>query len=466
MTKKLLLLLLFLCAFFSELSANEININEYTPGKGEKLTIVKYENAHYVITGWVKKNAFVNGSPIEIKSHDSGLSAWVAKRMGRDTLPDEVVMSGVFRATEKAPMVEGEAKCSLFRQFEGLKNGKITGVFEIRNMPDGSFSAKKKLKSSNRYGKPAFNFYLNQIKEVRAKIEGSYSIVWGQKIVFVQKVSPYGSGIEQWLEGVCFENKPISSMHRMMVVKTPDISLPEDKWRIEYSDGDVYEGSLLGEGEMRLSTGETIKTSRSVSDLITGKTDYRKCYWIVFPDGEEMKSLDEYWWSTLSKGLTVTEQRELLLKAKSPTELRDKTRVLINSKQEEEKRKQEQSKREKQLREEQAAAKYISLYGEKYGRAVYEKRVTDGMTRKMVTEFLPSQYYLVTKKGAKEVWVFSEKNVESILKSSPDGVKALLVVRMFGGSLGNLLRTGSVMGVVDIPLSITFSNGRVISITR
>lgn len=35
----------FLCVFFSELSANEININEYTPGKGEKLTIVKYENA-------------------------------------------------------------------------------------------------------------------------------------------------------------------------------------------------------------------------------------------------------------------------------------------------------------------------------------------------------------------------------------------------------------------------------------
>lgn len=275
------LLLLFLCAFFNELSANEININEYTPGKGEKLTIVKYENAPYVITGWVKKNAFVNGSPIEIrKSLYSDLKALAAKQIFGDSLPNEVVMSGVFRATEKGPMVEGEAKCSLFRQFEGLKSGKITGVFGIRNMPDGSFSAKKKLKSSKRYGKPIFNFYLNQIKEVRAEIEKSNSIFGGQKIVFVQKAFPDGSGIEQWLEGICFENKPISSIHRMMVVKTPDISLREDKWRIEYSDGDVYEGSLLGEGEMRLSTGETIKNLNiwSMQDLIRGKTDYRKCY--------------------------------------------------------------------------------------------------------------------------------------------------------------------------------------------
>ena len=84
----------------------------------------------------------------------------------------------------------------------------------------------------------------------------------------------------------------------------------------------------------------------------------------------------------------------------------------------------------------------------------------------MVTEFLPSQYYVVTKKGSNELWVFSERKVEAILRSTPDGIQAMLVARMFGGSVGKLLRTGAVMGIADIPLSIKFQNGRVVSITR
>lgn len=446
-----------ICGLLSA-SGTGIDVNGYSPGKGEKLTVVEYEMDPFVITGWVKKKAFVDGSPIEIRR---------VKSRGFGNKYEEVVMSGIFRMTDGNPTVDGEAKCCLFDGYKNFNNGTITGVFGVSNMPDGSLSAKKKLKLPMGYRQfgSAFKFKLNYAEEVRAKIERYYpKIIGWQKPEFVQKALSDGAGYEQWLEGVNFKDKPVLSVRRMVNDTVPATRLPEDNWRIEYSDGDVYNGSLSGQGEMRLSTGETIK--EFIDGLITGECDYTQCYWIVFSDGEEMKSLEEYWWSTLSKTLSKEEKRKLVSEAKSPTELRDKARRLINLKQAEKEREQAQAEREKRLKEERAAAKYISLYGEKYGRAVYEKRVVEGMTRKMVTEFLPPQYYVVTKKGPNELWVFSERKVEAILRSTPDGIQAMLVARMFGGSVGKLLRTGAVMGIADIPLSIKFQNGRVVSITR
>lgn len=88
------------------------------------------------------------------------------------------------------------------------------------------------------------------------------------------------------------------------------------------------------------------------------------------------------------------------------------------------------------------------------------------MTKQMVKEFLPQEWYTVTQSGNNETWRFNNSKVEQSMYKSESTLGISMMARMFGTSVSHLIRTSGALGLSDIPLIIKFSGGKVTSITR
>lgn len=99
-------------------------ITNYKPIDGEKLTTIEYENFSYIVTGWVKKNTFVEGSPILISTKPSKDIFIISPN--RKSAP---VMEGVFNLEDGLPVINGEALGSLFKRVSIGQSQSLGSVF-------------------------------------------------------------------------------------------------------------------------------------------------------------------------------------------------------------------------------------------------------------------------------------------------------------------------------------------------
>ena len=84
----------------------------------------------------------------------------------------------------------------------------------------------------------------------------------------------------------------------------------------------------------------------------------------------------------------------------------------------------------------------------------------------MVNEFLPDKFYIITRNGNAEYWRYSEEKAQkALISEGKEGIQALMIVRLFGGSIKSATTLSGLIGGPSCPDRITFTNGKVTSIT-
>lgn len=272
------------------------------------------------------------------------------------------------------------------------------------------------------------------------------------------------------------------------------LSKPKDLDNAEVLFGDIdTPSSLLQVDNLTLLSDMTIRPKGSytytipdstiVSGVFTGSDSFKSApnimYLINNSKNHSLKWSDsdgELWeydkWLEIPQWSDDSHWYEILKEAKSPSDAIAQLNEYISEhniaeqrKAEEKQRKEDEEKHQQEQAYQHRIKKYQQKYGEKFCKAIAEKKLMIGMTKAMVKEFIPAECYVVTQRGNSETWTFSEKKAEMSLMSSKNGAEILMTTRMLGMSIGSLVRAGNILGV-EIPLVIRFTNGKVSSVTR
>lgn len=119
---------------------------------------------------------------------------------------------------------------------------------------------------------------------------------------------------------------------------------------------------------------------------------------------------------------------------------------------------------EKEALKKERYNKLVSQYGARFAQSILDKRVEIGMTKQMVSEFLPANFYVITKSGNSEYWRYNEDKAQRATLAEGGG-ELLMILKLFGGSIKSTSRMSGIIGGPAIPDRITFTNGKVTSIT-
>lgn len=121
---------------------------------------------------------------------------------------------------------------------------------------------------------------------------------------------------------------------------------------------------------------------------------------------------------------------------------------------------------EREAKEREHYNRIVNKYGSRYAKAIIDGRVEIGMTKQMVNEFLPDKFYIITRNGNAEYWRYSEEKAQkALISEGKGGVEALMIVRLFGGSIKSASTLSGLIGGPSFPDRIIFTNGKVTSIT-
>ena len=121
---------------------------------------------------------------------------------------------------------------------------------------------------------------------------------------------------------------------------------------------------------------------------------------------------------------------------------------------------------EREAKERERYNRIVNKYGSRYAKAIIDRRLELGMTKQMVNEFLPDKFYIITRNGNTEYWRYSEEKAQkALISEGKRGVEALMIVRLLGGSIKSTSTLSGLIGGPSFPDRITFTNGKVTSIT-
>lgn len=241
----------------------------------------------------------------------------------------------------------------------------------------------------------------------------------------------------------------------------------EKKAKMIYKNGDIFVGSIRGEGSIESSNYYIPKEGRyefKSGEIYEGKCNIINGYnrarrgtdkgilWFegawIFNDG---KKEEGYW----PQKYGVDKNDEFLQYEGTPTEVHNLALKLFEAKQ--------QKQREEELAEAKAAEakekrkrENIRQYGSYYGSLINEGRLELGMTEEMVCKIVSKEYYVVNKQKENndivETWIFSQSRMEMGMFDQ-FGAEGLLAI-----SLMNELSVGQLVG--EFAKELTFTNGK------
>lgn len=494
-----LLITVFLLTFHTK--AEVLGVRDYVPKDKETFKEILSSDLPIMMRGWTdKKKRFVDGSPIEI---------WYISGSDEKKIIEGIVsaddnytsIDGVFYQNYKPGKIYkyGQDQGRVLRILNGFdypcpdNNYSMLGRFTVWNTVEKQLRAdKKSQKIKNSYSKDVVPLSLEIITVDEYKYLGREDNGKFSPLNQLSGESRYSKfpllyiDIKQVEDGIIVANidpaclmsnwKKKASVIETTVGSFGDKPSKWDNWHVIFENGDEWNGSISTEmesyqnGVYRFYNGDTFKGNLHTSFVFSERKwpQWTEVYnlEIQFADGLSIKSYD--WNESLKvKDLLEKEERDKIYEhSVTPTAYRDNIITAIRDKENKKKQAEfEKAELEKQqLLETQR--KYISKYGEKYGKLVAEKKVAQGMTKQMVKEFLPQEWYTVTQSGNNETWRFNNSKVEQSIYKSEYTLGISMMARMFGTSVSHLIRTSEALGLSDIPLIIKFSGCKVTSITR
>ncbi len=249
--------------------------------------------------------------------------------------------------------------------------------------------------------------------------------------------------------------------------------------KLSFKNGDIFIGTVKNasklygcdyykapyapdKGEYRYATGE-------VSTGIFECNNYFNRFYLkegvtVFADGS---TCNGDW--LFQSNLTLSEQERIYRNGKSPTEMRNMAKKIIEEKErkllekELAEKKAEQERLQKQI---VRRKKLISKYGEYYGKLISEGKIVDGMSQEMVNEMFKKEYFdistIVRNNQMTKIWRFSKEKMQlEIMKEGAkskhkEGALALILMMNFTEKMGGL----------DIPQMLIFTNDKLTDIYK
>lgn len=441
-----------------------------------------------------KQKQFADGSPIEIwysyDGRERKIVEGVVSRNGNTTIvdgrlyepyrksgsydyrkPEDVV--GVSRLLMLA---EAARDASNRAQYSG--NNCITGRFSIQNTADGKLKADKKNEKVNGSATP-LTIDIVSLDEYNCDVSFNGRSIPVHAIAkddgeFYVTVQP-DAMMRHWKKRAKLIETAVESLDRLTEADWHVVFENGDEWFGPFGDATAYNHYISG--EYRLSKGDVIKGEFNASRVFgdekwpdwTEPDKFRDITEIDLADGHVI--IPREWISSLDAKNILGQELldQLYRKSLTPTDLRDNIVAELKKKtyeKEQAELKKKQEEQEKLIQEQKKLERYIAKYGQKYGKLVAEKRVEQGMTRQMIKEFLPEEWYVVTRSGNTETWRFSDSKVEQSMYNTKNTLEVAMMARMFGTSVSQLIRTAGGLGLSDVPRVIKFTGGKITSITK
>ncbi|RUT73307.1 hypothetical protein [Ancylomarina longa] len=257
------------------------------------------------------------------------------------------------------------------------------------------------------------------------------------------------------------------------------VILNSQQVKLTFNNGDIFIGEVKRRSKLPAychynipyapDSGEYKYASGEISTGVFECNNYFNRFYLeegvtVFLDGTKCKG---DW--LFDQNLTSSEQERIYSKDRSPTEMKNMAKSIIEEKEkklQEEKAAQEQEERQKLQQQELRRRQLIEKYGEYYGNKICAGELALGMSQEMVNEYWPKKYFNISNINRNYnntvIWKFDKKKMQrEIIKEGKetekeDGALALLLMLNFSEQLGGL----------DVPKMLVFKNNKLTEIYR
>ncbi len=424
--------------------------------KGKLKTIV-YVHNDYAATGHVYKKQFVCGQKLTFIANPYGL---------KDT-----IVSGRYYCTDDGTSyIAGIWKVNS-RSYDFI----ITkGTFKVSNKRNGiGVTANKKEGQKLRIAIEDLSYYKSLDYDNRADYydtiilqklpDNKYSLKIRYKDLTLEETIPFK--LNQKINFYNFDNYIKKSRQVKLSFKNGDVFIGKIKSASYFlASSDYYYADYAPD------SGEYIYKTGEISKGIFEYNNYFNRFYLeegvtVFADGSKGKG---DW--LFQPDLTTSEQERIYRNGKSPTEMRNMAKRIIEEKEKKlhekelAEKKAEQARLQKQKVREK---KLVVKYGEYYGNKILKGDLVPGMSQAMVNEIWNKNFFristIVRDNKTIVIWKFDKEKMQMEImkegsknKENEDGALALILAMNFSEKMGGL----------DIPQILIFTNNRLTDIYK
>jgi len=422
--------------------------------KGAKLKTIKYSD--YNISGYVYKKQFVENQKLTLFTSTNSYHT------------NDTILSGKYFCTDDGnSYIDGMKKTRTYNSISRTK-----GIFKVTNTKNGiGISANRKegqkleiLCEDHIYYQIDRNNYSNN----------NYSNNNDNSTFILQKLQDNKLSLKIKYETLILETIIPHSIDPEIKYDFHQDILDSDKVKLSYKNGDDFIGLVkkthcYNNDQWAPKNGEYRYASGEVSTGVFGCNSYFKRLYLEegateFTDG----SIGNGDW-LFQQNLTNSEQERIYSKNRSPTEMRNMAKSIIEEKDKKlraEKTAREQIEKEKLQQQESYRNKLVKKYGEYYGNKISERELVLGMSQEMVNEYWPKKYFSISninRNNSKTViWEFDKNKMQrEIIKEgkengNEEGALAVILMLNLSGQLGGL----------DAPKMLVFKNNKLTDIYR
>lgn len=418
--------------------------------KKAKLKTIKYKSFGYAATGYILEKQFVDGQKISFHSTstEKEIIPFTVLSANKTELSNPI-LSGTYFIKDGISYLESTIKN---REWEY----EIQGIFKISNTRDN------KTLTVNRNDAKSLDIEIVDI----IKCSGNYQ--YGEYPASIQKQSDnnYALNVEfrdrtlqtsiksDYLKKTffpvvnnLFKNTEYSNTTYFITLNFDDYIQNSEDVRLAFENGDVFTGQVekddysyynAKQGEYRYSNGE----------IFTGDfTERHNWYSEKIPIGGQMKftdgSVEDGNWlkkynvkeEALVNAKTLTEKHNLAIRLYEGEQQKLRKQKIANQQEEERKR----------IAEQRLQNSLINKYGNYWGKLIYNREFTPGMTKEMVLEFTSEKIYKISKAIRNgdniEIWEFDQQKLaqEMIKEEGEDGAMTLLALSLMENlGMGNI----------------------------
>lgn len=409
--------------------------------KKAKLKTIKYKSSGYAATGYILENQFVDGQKLSFYSTytEKELIPFTVISANKTELTNQII-SGIYFINDGISYLESTIKS---REW----NYEIHGVFKISNTRDNKTITvnRNDAKSLEIETVDIINCSGNyQYGEYPASIQKQSDNNYALNVEFRDRVLQTSINSDYFKKAFfpavnnLFKTTENSNNFHVITLNFDDYIKGAKDVKLTFENGDVFLGQVekddysyynAKQGEYRYSSGE----------IFTGDfTERHNWYGAKIPIGEQMKFTD----GSVEDGNWLKKynvKEEALVNAKTLTEKHNLAIRLYKGEQQKllkEKIANQQAEERKRIAEQRLQNALINKYGNYWGKLIYNREFTPGMTKEMVLEFTSEKIYKISKAIRNgdyiEIWEFDPQKLaqEMIEEEGEEGAMTFLALSL------------------------------------
>lgn len=417
--------------------------------KKAKFKTIKYKSLGYAATGYILDNQFVDGQKLSFYSTytEKELIPFTVISANKTELTNPII-SGIYFINDGISCLESTIKN---REWDY----EIHGIFKISNTRDNKTLTvnRNDAKSLNIETVDIINCSGNyQYGEYPASIQKQSDNNYTLNVEFRDRTLQTSINSDYFKKAFfptvnnLFKNTEYSNNSYVITLNFDNYIQDSKVVKLTFENGDVFLGQVekddytynAKQGEYRYSNGEIF-----VGDF----TERHNWYSEKIPIGGQMKftdgSVEDGNWfkkynvkeEALVNAKTLTEKHNLAIRLYEGEQQKLRKQKIAN----------QQAEERKRIAEQRLQNALINKYGNYWGKLIYNREFTLGMTKEMVLEFTSEKIYKISKAIRNgdniEIWEFDQQKLaqEMIKEEGEDGAMTLLALSLMENlGMGNI----------------------------